>query len=192
METLEELRRRRLALGIPLGELARAVGRSTATVSRIERGRIRPSYDLVRQIVGFLDAREASTSPALATQDLLHRPLVTIEPTASLAEASRRLDDGGFSQLPVLEDGRAIGSVSEAAVLRALQAPASRRLKVRDILEPAYPQVDASFPADLLPALLAKYPAVLVASRGVVDGIVTKADLIRGLRGITLRRPQPG
>jgi predicted transcriptional regulator len=192
VETLEELRRRRLALGIPLGELARAVGRSTATVSRIERGRIRPSYDLVRQVVQFLDAREASTNPALATKDLLHRPLVTIEPSATLAEASRRLDDGGFSQLPVVEDGRAIGSVSETAVLRALQAPASRRLKVRDILEPSYPQVDAGFPADLLPALLAKYPAVLVASRGVVDGIVTKADLIRGLRGVSLRRPRAG
>jgi predicted transcriptional regulator len=190
VETLTELRRRRLALGIPLGELARAVGRSTATVSRIERGRIRPSYDLVRKFVEYLDTREASATPHLATKDLLHRPLVTIEPTESLAEASRRLDAGGFSQLPVLEDGRSIGSVSEAAVLRALQAPASRRLKVGDILEPAYPQVDPNFPAELLPALLAKYPAVLVAERGIIDAIVTKADLIRGLRGISLRRPR--
>ncbi|HTT16448.1 MAG TPA: CBS domain-containing protein [Thermoplasmata archaeon] len=192
MESLAELRRRRLALGIPLGELARAVGRSTATVSRIERGRIRPSYDLVQKVVAYLDGREALASPRLTTQDVLRRPLISVEPSSSLAEASRRLEAGGFSQLPVVEDGRPIGSVSEASVLRALQTPASRRVRVRDILEPSYPVVDASFPADLLPALLTRYPAVLVASRGVLDGIVTKADLIRGLRGIALRRPSGG
>src|SRR5580700_6299912 len=38
MDPLEEIRKRRLTLGIGLGELARAVGRSEATISRIERG----------------------------------------------------------------------------------------------------------------------------------------------------------
>ncbi len=189
MESLAELRRRRLALGIPLGELARAVGRSTATVSRIERGRIRPSYDFVQKVVAYLDGREALASPRLTTLDVVRRPLVTVEPSASLAEASRRLEAGGFSQLPVVEDGRPIGSVSEAAVLRALQSPGRHRVRVRDILEAAYPLVDSNFPAELLPSLLSRYPAVLVASRGVLDGIVTKADLIRGLRGVVLRRP---
>ncbi len=192
METLAELRRRRLALGIPLGELARAIGRSTATLSRIERGRIRPSYDLVQQIVAYLAEREAVASPHLQTKEVLRRPLITVEASASLADASRRLDSGGFSQLPVVEEGRVVGAVSEGAVLRALQNTASRRIRVRDILEPAYPIVDEAFPAELLPALLARYPAVLVATHGVPDGIVTKADLIRGLRGVALRRPGSG
>ncbi len=187
-----ELRRRRLALGIPLGELARAIGRSTATLSRIERGRIRPSYDLVQQIVAYLAEREAVASPHLQTKEVLRRPLITVEASASLADASRRLDSGGFSQLPVVEEGRVVGAVSEGAVLRALQNTASRRIRVRDILEPAYPIVDEAFPAELLPALLARYPAVLVATHGVPDGIVTKADLIRGLRGVALRRPGSG
>ncbi len=192
METLAELRRRRLALGIPLGELARAVGRSTATVSRIERGRIRPSYELVQKVVAYLDEREALASPQLTIQDVVHRPLVSVEPSALLADASRRLEAGGFSQLPVVDNGRVVGAVSESALLRALQAASSRRVRVRDVLEPAYPVVDAGFPADLLPALLAKYPAVLVASRGELEGIVTKADLIRGLRGVALRRAPVG
>ena len=192
METLEELRRRRLALGIPLGELARAVGRSTATLSRIERGQIRPSYELVQRIVAHLELREGVATPRLTIADVVHRPLVSVEPSASLSEASRRLEVGGFSQLPVVEDGRAIGSISEGAVLRALQAPSSRRTRVRDILEPAYPLVDTTFPADLLPPLLGRYPAVLVAHRGQLEGIVTKADLIRGLRGVALRRPATG
>jgi len=55
VNVLVEIRKRRLALGISLGELARAVGRSDATLSRIERGKIRPSYDLVQQVLKYLE-----------------------------------------------------------------------------------------------------------------------------------------
>ncbi|MGD0719200.1 MAG: hypothetical protein ABSA15_06470, partial [Thermoplasmata archaeon] len=61
----------------------------------------------------------------------------------------------------------------------------------RDVQENAYPQVDLDFPADILATLLTHLPAVLVAHRGVLLGIVTKTDLIRGLRGTSMRRAGP-
>ena len=188
MDHLAEIRKRRLALGISLGELAHAVGRSTATLSRIERGRIRPSYDLVQQILSFLEAQEGFAAPRLNVGDLMHGSLVTIESSATLATAAQRLEGGAFSQLPVVDAGRVVGSLSESALLRALAQPSPRRPRVRDVLEAAYPVVDEGFPADLLPGLLGRYPAVLVAKNGELQGIVTKADLIRGLRGTPLRR----
>ncbi|MCI4363583.1 MAG: CBS domain-containing protein [Thermoplasmata archaeon] len=188
MQTLAELRKRRLSLGISLGELARAVGRSDATVSRIERGRIRPSYDLVQKIVAFLDEREGEHTPPLTASEVRSGPLVTVGPTLYLTEAFRLMERGGFSQLPVLEEGRVVGSLSESALLKALASPAGRRGRVREFLEPAYPIVDASCPAELLAGLLTRYPAVLVGERGALSGIVTKTDLIRGLRGQPLRR----
>jgi predicted transcriptional regulator len=60
------------------------------------------------------------------------------------------------------------------------------------VLEAAYPVVEEGFPAELLPGLLGRYPAVLVAKKGELQGIVTKADLIRGLRGTPLRRKSEG
>lgn len=192
MDTLSGIRRRRLALGIPLGELAKAVGRSDATLSRVERGQIRPSYELVERILAFLDREEGLATPRLTAEDVMNRALVTVEPSATLAVAAQRMETGGFSQLPVVDGGRAVGSLSESAVLRAVAQPSARRLRVRDALETAYPVVDPRFPADLLPPLLGRYPAVLVAHRGELRGIVTKADLIRGLRGQALRRtPNP-
>ena len=188
LDALTEIRRRRVALGISLGELARAVGRSDATLSRIERGRIRPSYDLVQQILSYLEAQEGFAAPRLTVGDLMNRSLVTIESSATLATAAQRLEGGAFSQLPVVDSGKVVGSLSESALLRALGQPSARRSKVRDVLEAAYPVVDDGFPADLLPGLLGRYPAVLVARRGDLQGIVTKADLIRGLRGTRLRR----
>ncbi len=192
MDALTEIRRRRTALGISLGELAHSVGRSDATLSRIERGQIRPSYDLVQRILNYLEAQEGLTAPRLTVAELMSRTLTSVESGATLATAAQRMESGAFSQLPVLDDGRVVGALSETALLRALAQPNAHRLRVRDVLEVAYPVVDEGFPADLLPPLLGRYPAVLVAHRGEVRGIVTKADLIRGLRGTPLRkRPAP-
>ncbi|MCI4324582.1 MAG: CBS domain-containing protein [Thermoplasmata archaeon] len=189
MEALEELRKRRLSLGIPLGELARAVGRSDATVSRIERGQIRPSYDLVQRIDSYLATHEGVAAPHLRARDVFHTNLVTVDAGASLADAAQTMEKGGFSQLPVAEGGRVTGSVSEAGLLRAVARPNARRMHVRDVQEASYPQVDAECPADVLAGILTRYPAVLVTERGLLVGIVTKTDLIRGLRGTSLRRP---
>jgi predicted transcriptional regulator len=192
MDHLDEIRKRRIALGISLSELGSAVGRSNATLSRIERGRIRPSYDLVQQILSYLEVQEGFAAPRLTVGDLMHRSPVTIESSATLATAAQRLEGGGFSQLPVVDAGRVVGSLSETALLRALGQPSPRRPRVRDVLEAAYPVVEEGFPAELLPGLLGRYPAVLVAKKGELQGIVTKADLIRGLRGTPLRRKSEG
>lgn len=188
MDILTEIRRRRLALGVSLGELARAVGRSDATLSRIERGQIRPSYELVQQILAYLEAQEGLTAPRLTVGELMHHPLATVASTATLVTAAQRMESGAFSQLPVVDDGRVVGSLSESALLRALARGNAQRVRVGEVLEPPYPVFDEGFPAELLPPLFGRYPAILVTRRGELQGIVTKADLIRGLRGTTLRR----
>ena len=189
MDAVAEIRRRRLSLGIPLGELARAVGRSDATVSRIERGQIRPSYDLVQRIDAYLSQHEGIAAPHLTARDVLRRTLVSVPADATLADAAQTMENGGYSQLPVSDSGRVTGSVSEAELLRALARPNGRRQRVREIQQGAFPQVDIDCPADVLAGILTRYPAVLVAERGTLIGIVTKTDLIRGLRGTPLRRP---
>jgi predicted transcriptional regulator len=188
MEAIAEIRKRRLSLGIPLGEVARAIGRSDATLSRIERGQIRPSYDLVQRIVRYLEEREGIAAPHLRATDVMHSGVTCVEAAAFLSQASEVMERGGFSQAPVVDGGRVTGSISETAILRSLARPEARRTRVRDVQESSYPQVDANCPADLLTGLLSRYPAVLVTRKGELCGIVAKADLIRGLRGSTLRK----
>jgi predicted transcriptional regulator len=189
VDSLSEIRKRRTSLGIPLNEIARAVGRSDSTLSRIERGQIRPSYELVQRILAYLEDREGVEAPRLRAGDLMNPNLVFAEGSGTLASAALAMERGAFSQVPVIENARVTGSISEATILRALARPDGRRTKVRDVQEDAYPQVDTAFPADLLAGLLTRYPAVLVAHRGELKGIVTKTDLIRGLRGTALRKP---
>jgi predicted transcriptional regulator len=192
MDSLAEIRKRRASLGLSLGELARAVGRSDATISRIERGQIRPSYELVQKILSYLDELESHASPPLRSRDVMKREVTTVDGISLVGEAARVMEKGGFSQLPVVEGGRVTGAVSESSLLRALAQPNGRRVRVRDVQEEAYPQVGEDFPADLLAAILTRYPAVLILSRGELRGIVTRIDLIRGLRGTSLRRAPHG
>jgi CBS domain-containing protein len=52
-------------------------------------------------------AGEAMTAPAL-----------TIEPSQPVAEAARRMVDRGVNRLPVVEDGRLVGIVTRADLVR--------------------------------------------------------------------------
>jgi predicted transcriptional regulator len=46
-------------------------------------------------------------------------------------------------------------------------------------MEDAFPQVGEDAPLSLISSLLQTYSAVLVARKGAVVGIITKADLLR-------------
>ncbi len=56
-------------------------------------------------------------------------------------------------------------------------------LTVREIMEEAFPMVDASTPVSIVSMLLRYKSAVLVTIKGEVKGIVTKADLLKIVRG---------
>ena len=48
------------------------------------------------------------------------RPLVSIAPDATVADAIELLQATGISQLPVLHDGKSVGSVQEVTLARVL------------------------------------------------------------------------
>ncbi|MCI0641582.1 MAG: cystathionine beta-synthase, partial [Gemmataceae bacterium] len=71
------------------------------------------------------------------------RQLVTVTPKATVAEAIRLLQDKGFSQLPVLEDGAPVGSIQEVTLARILhdqRDPA--KVTVGEIMARPLPQLE--------------------------------------------------
>jgi CBS domain-containing protein len=65
-----------------------------------------------------LDRRTATTAAEVMTPA---DRLVTVAPTASLREAAERLAEHAFDQLPVVEDGRPVGLLTRADVVREFQ-----------------------------------------------------------------------
>lgn len=78
-----------------------------------------------------------------------------------------------------------MGSISEKAILRQILAGQDleeiSRQPTERIMEEAFPQINDDAPLSLITSLLQTYSAVLVSKKGVVIGIITKADLLRML-----------
>ena len=58
---LSEIRKKRVKLGINQRELGLHVGVNQSTITKIENGKIRPSYELVYSIFRFLESFEDSS-----------------------------------------------------------------------------------------------------------------------------------
>jgi len=108
------------------------------------------------------------------------RQLVTINPETSAAEAIELLQSVGISQLPVLQDGKPVGSVHEVTLARVLhddRDPAE--VKVGEIMAKPLPQLDPSVHLDeAYRLLMAGNTGVLAVADGRVLDIITRIDLI--------------
>jgi cystathionine beta-synthase len=108
------------------------------------------------------------------------RPLITVTPVTTAAEAIDMLRSVGISQLPVLENGKPVGSVQEITFARILhdnRDPA--KVSVGEIMARPLPQLDIGTHLDeAYRLLMAGNTGVLATHSGAVVGIVTRIDLI--------------
>jgi cystathionine beta-synthase len=134
----------------------------------------------------WLAANKLQWVPAIAhtVGDLLkkrgERPLVTIGPEATAADAISIFQTAGFSQLPVLDQGKPVGSVQEVTLARILhdqRDPA--QVNIGEIMARPLPQLETATHLDeAYRLLLSGNTGVLAVNEGAVVGIVTRIDLI--------------
>ncbi|HLE65285.1 MAG TPA: CBS domain-containing protein, partial [Candidatus Bathyarchaeia archaeon] len=89
----------------------------------------------------------------------------------------------GYSQLPVFEGGRCVGSISEKTILdRAAKGEPLDTLlgrRVRDIMDSPFPMVNDDTPLDFVLGLLQGNYGVLVGKGESIVGILTKSDILK-------------
>ena len=110
-------------------------------------------------------------------------PLVSVGPGASVREALDLIEEHNVSQLPVLEEGQPVGSVTESALLGAvMEDPARLANLIREVADEPFPVVDADAElSEITSRLTRQNPAILVAENGSVRGILTRYDVIHHL-----------
>jgi predicted transcriptional regulator len=171
---------RRRKLGLTQNQLADLAGVSQSYIAKLEAGKIEPSYLKVKAIFEALDKIERRKE--VSASEIMTSDVVSVQASATAQEAIEIMRGHGFSQLPVMDDEKPVGGVSERTLLDQMfypddEMPPSKK-KVRDIMDESFPQVSEDAPLSLLSSLLKYYPAVLVQKKGEVVGIVTKADLL--------------
>lgn len=106
--------------------------------------------------------------------------VVSVAPTDSIADAVELLRRYGISQTPVMEGGRMVGSLTENLLLRRLASgePLASTV-VRDVQGPPFPQLEGDALAQEAYTIFSSgQSAVAVMNNNVLEGIVTKSDLL--------------
>ncbi|MEP6636447.1 MAG: pyridoxal-phosphate dependent enzyme [Acidobacteriota bacterium] len=105
--------------------------------------------------------------------------LVWASPSDKLADALSKMNDLGLTQIPVLEEGRPVGSIRESrALAKVVRNREILESPVSDIMEASFPTVDVDASSNEVTKRLQTSPAVLVEEYGRIIGIITRHDVL--------------
>lgn len=117
-------------------------------------------------------------------RDLIGRPhgeraTITVGPDDALTTAHNRLRNAGFSQLPVMEDDKLIGVVTEDDILRfAFGRPECFHEPVRRAMTTTFLRVDKSTSINNLVAMLEVRSSAAVMDGDKFLGLITRSDVL--------------
>jgi len=116
----------------------------------------------------------SETKGARAPQEL-----VVVSPRDLVASALAKMNEMGLTQIPVLEDGKSVGSLRENHLLskvfnerELLEAPVS------ELMDKSFPTVDVDDDVNVVSRKLRTSQAVLIEEYGRITGIITRHDLL--------------
>ncbi|WP_435194332.1 CBS domain-containing protein [Natronomonas sp. EA1] len=172
LPTPADLREKRHQLGLTQSELADRADVSQPLIARIEGGDVDPRLSTLRRIVNALQEAEGNV---LRARDLMHDEIIAVAPDDAVKDAVRRMNKEAYSQLPVLEHGRPVGSISQSDLVGVEED--ARDKPVSEFMAESFPTVSANANIDEVRHLLEYYKAVMVTEGGDAVGIITEADV---------------
>ena len=130
---------------------------------------------------GFLDENIKTASDLVAKH--ADMPLITLYAEELVSHAIAKIRKFSISQIPVLKDGKFIGSIDESKLFQTLvDNPEMRDAPLSSIMNEPYPIVKEGTTLEELSKLISKNsPAVLVELNNGNHHIVTKYDIISAM-----------
>lgn len=181
---LMELRRMRKIIGLTQADLAQRVGISQSMIAKIENGVLNPSYNVVRRIYQILNSIEHKSQTKAYE---IMSPVIFVETDDTIRQVFELMKKNGISQVPVFsKSGKNVGSVTEETLLDiVLKGQTLKEIAdkpVETIMNDVFPVINKEIPLSAITSLLQFSAAVLVTEKGKINGIITKADLLKTSR----------
>ncbi|MBP6772982.1 MAG: pyridoxal-phosphate dependent enzyme [Gemmatimonadaceae bacterium] len=131
----------------------------------------------------MLDSPHTTIESVLGNKDASAPAIVSVAPGATVRQAIRLMALHNVSQAPVMDGAVCIGSVAESQLTsRSLAEPKVLDQTVSDVMDQPFPTVDSDQAVESVAKLLSKSNrAVLMKKDGVVQGIVTRFDVLEYL-----------
>ncbi|MBA3564721.1 MAG: pyridoxal-phosphate dependent enzyme [Gammaproteobacteria bacterium] len=132
---------------------------------------------------GFIEREQSGDLRDLVGRPHTEHATVVVGPGDILTTAHNRLRNAGFSQLPVMEDGKLVGVLTEEDIMRfAFGKPELLRAPVGEAMRTAFIRVDKETTLNNLVALLDVQPYAAVMEGDEFLGLITRADVLNHLR----------
>jgi cystathionine beta-synthase len=128
----------------------------------------------------LLEPQKMTAGLISSTKPAGDRPRVlSIAPNETVAEALAQMDKHGVTQMPVIEEGKSVGSVRENRLLaKVLGDRDLLGATVGQLMEPGFPVIDVDSSSADVTRQLRRHPAVLVEEFGRITGIITRHDML--------------
>ena len=179
LPTPEDMKKRRINLNLTQNELAHLAGVSQPLIARIESGDVDPKLSTLSKI---FDAFETAEKKRVYAVNIMHSPVIHTNPGSSVEQAVEIMEQEGFSQMPVIDKGIPVGSISSDTVVRFMTQGDTDKLshmQVKEIMGSSFPAVSKDTDVSMISHLLEQSPAVLVVEWGRVVGVVTQHDVMK-------------
>ncbi|HIH16870.1 MAG TPA: CBS domain-containing protein [Candidatus Diapherotrites archaeon] len=142
-----------------------------------------PSYENAKKLFDLLDQLHEEVK--VKASDLMTHKVLSIPSNASLARAAKAMKEKGVSQLPVMDNEKIVGTLSEKDILQRIHdtdhAIDLGQLTVAEVMGEPLPLIREDTTFSLISSLLEHYPAVLIGKKGKAVGIISKSDLLKVL-----------
>jgi len=132
-----------------------------------------PRLSTVNKILRVLTEGEGKNCGEVMT-----KRVVSVKPTDIIVKVSELMMKHAISQLPVIENKRAVGTVTEESIIKNLSSTIADE-KVERVMQPPLPSVPEETSISMIKPLLEDHPGVLVVKKGDIVGIITRSDLLK-------------
>ncbi|HEX8292475.1 MAG TPA: pyridoxal-phosphate dependent enzyme [Pyrinomonadaceae bacterium] len=128
----------------------------------------------------LLEPRKMTAGLISSTKAAGDRPrILSVAPADTVGEALAQMDKHGVTQMPVIEEGKSVGSVRENRLLaKVLGDRDLLGAAVGQLMEPGFPVIDVDSSSTDVTRQLRRHPAVLVEEFGRITGIITRHDML--------------
>ncbi len=177
----EEIKSYRHKVGLTQTAVAEKASVSQSLIARIEAGDVDPRVSTLKRIIAVLkDAEEGGT---LTAETLMRAPVLSVRSTDKIGKASKIMEGKDVSQLPVIDRGSQVGSISETRIIKEMTSgrdPSKiSNMRVGEIMNDGFPTVYPHADVKTLTNIVELNPAVLVVDKDRIKGIITKTDVVR-------------
>jgi predicted transcriptional regulator len=121
-----EFRHLRKKAGLTQKELADKAGFSQSLIARIEKGDIDTRLSTAKKLLEVMKKSETKSPKSLELKDYMISPVMYCRSSDPIKRVVSLMEEDGISQMPVMDGGKAVGSVTDTELVQVLARKGAR------------------------------------------------------------------